>query len=121
MAEWVPQFLLASGALVLVTVAGGLLGILRGREDADKMMATQLLSTGGIAVLLLGGVAADVGSVLDVALVLALLAAFAAIAFVKKGSEGEMPEAVPAARAAPSRPEGARRTGERRGKRGQRR
>lgn len=93
MAEWVPQFLLASGALVLVTVAGGLLGILRGREDADKMMATQLLSTGGIAVLLLGGVAADVGSVLDVALVLALLAAFAAIAFVKKGATSEMPEA----------------------------
>jgi multicomponent Na+:H+ antiporter subunit F len=92
LADWVQQFLVLAAVLVLATVAGGLLGILRGREDADKMMATQLLSTGGIAVLLLAGVRADAGSVLDVALVLALLAAFAAIAFVKKGATSEMPE-----------------------------
>jgi len=41
-------------------VAMGLVRILRGPEDADRMMATQLFGTGGIAALLLLGVAACV-------------------------------------------------------------
>jgi multicomponent Na+:H+ antiporter subunit F len=72
------------GALaVLATVALGLVRILRGPGDADRMMAAQLLGTGGIAVLLLLGAAAGDPAVVDVALTLALLAAFASIAFVK--------------------------------------
>ena len=47
------------------------------------MMAAQLLGSGGIAALLLGGAATGNGSVVDVSLTLALLAAFASIAFVK--------------------------------------
>ena len=77
------EFLLATAALVVVTVAIGLLRILRGPGDADRLMAAQLLGTGGIAVLLLGGIGTGVAAVVDVGLTLALLAAFAAVAFIK--------------------------------------
>jgi multicomponent Na+:H+ antiporter subunit F len=79
------EFLLGASMFVLVMVALGLARILRGPDDVDRMLAAQLLGTGGIAVLLLLGAAGDVDAVIDVALTLALLAAFAAIAFVKAG------------------------------------
>ena len=47
------DFLLAAAGFVLATVALGLLRILRGPGDADRVMAAQLLGTGGIAALLL--------------------------------------------------------------------
>jgi multicomponent Na+:H+ antiporter subunit F len=77
------EFLLAAAGFVLAMVALGLVRVLRGPGDADRMMAAQLLGSGGIAALLLGGAAIGDGSVVDVSLTLALLAAFAAIAFVK--------------------------------------
>ncbi len=76
-------FLFAAALFVLATVALGLVRVLRGPGDADRMMAAQLLGTGGIAVLVLLGAAMGNPAVVDVALTLALLAAFAAIAFVK--------------------------------------
>ncbi len=74
-----------SGAalFVLAMVAVGLARVLRGPEDADRVMAAQLLGSGGIAALLLLGSATGETAVVDVALTLALLAAFASIAFVK--------------------------------------
>jgi multicomponent Na+:H+ antiporter subunit F len=77
------EFLLAASGFVLAMVALGLVRILRGPGDADRMMAAQLLGTGGIAVLLLLGAATGVGATVDVALTLALLAAFASVAFFK--------------------------------------
>jgi len=77
------EFLLAAAGFVLAMVAVGLVRILRGPGDADRMMAGQLLGSGGIGALLLGGAAVGDGSVVDVSLTLALLAAFASIAFVK--------------------------------------
>ena len=77
------DFLLAAAAFVLTMVALGLVRVLRGPGDADRMMAAQLFGSGGIAALLLGGAATGDGSVVDVSLTLALLAAFASIAFVK--------------------------------------
>jgi multicomponent Na+:H+ antiporter subunit F len=77
------EFLLAAAGLVLAMVALGLVRVLRGPGDADRMMAGQLLGSGGIAALLLGGAGIGDGSVVDVSLTLALLAAFASIAFVK--------------------------------------
>ncbi|MEZ5579580.1 MAG: monovalent cation/H+ antiporter complex subunit F [Candidatus Competibacteraceae bacterium] len=74
-----PDFLLAAAVFVLAMVALGLVRILRGPTDADRMMATQLFGTGGIAALLLLGVATEANAVLDVALTLALLAAFASV------------------------------------------
>ena len=47
------EFLLVAAMLVLLMTAAGLVRLLRGPGDADRMMAGQLLGTGGIAVLLL--------------------------------------------------------------------
>ena len=86
-----PEFLLAAAGFVLATTALGLARILRGPGDADRMMAAQLLGTGGVGVLLLVGATTDMAAAVDVALTLALLAAFASIAFVKKGTAVESP------------------------------
>ena len=77
------EFLFAASAFVLAMVALGLVRILRGPGDADRMMAAQLLGTGGIAALLLVGVATREPAIADVALTDAVLAAFASIAFVR--------------------------------------
>jgi len=82
------EFLQGASVFVLAMVALGLARILRGPGDADRMMAAQLLGTGGIAALLLLGAASGVGGIVDVALTLALLAAFATIAFVKASVPG---------------------------------
>jgi multicomponent Na+:H+ antiporter subunit F len=79
------EFLTAAVGLILAMLALGLVSILRGPTDADRMMAAQLIGTAGIAVLLLLGTVTGVPAAVDVALILALLATFASIAFVKKG------------------------------------
>jgi multicomponent Na+:H+ antiporter subunit F len=78
------NFLLAAAGFVLAMVALGLLRIIRGPGDADRIMAAQLLGTGGIAVLLLLGAAISAPAAVDVALILALLAAFVSVAFVAR-------------------------------------
>jgi multicomponent Na+:H+ antiporter subunit F len=75
------EFLTAAALFVLAMVAVGLVRILRGPADADRMMAAQLLGTGGIAALLLLAAGTATPSAVDAALTLALLAAFAAVAF----------------------------------------
>jgi multicomponent Na+:H+ antiporter subunit F len=79
----VNEFLVGVASFILATVGIGLLRVLRGPGDADRTMAIQLLGTGGVAILLLGGVASGVPALFDVALTLAWLAGFAAVAFVK--------------------------------------
>lgn len=79
------DFLTAAVGFILAMLALGLVSILRGPGDADRMMAAQLIGTGGIAALLLVGTVTGVPAAVDVALILALLATFASIAFVKKG------------------------------------
>ena len=76
------EALLAAAGLILASVALGLIRVLRGPGDSDRIMAAQLLGSGSIAALLLIGVATGAAGVADVALALALLAAFASIAFV---------------------------------------
>ena len=78
-------FLTASLGFILAMLALGLVRVLRGPADADRMMAAQLVGTGGIASILLVGAVTEVPAAIDVALTLALLATFASIAFVKKG------------------------------------
>jgi multicomponent Na+:H+ antiporter subunit F len=89
--------LLVAAGFILLMVAAGLVRVLRGPGDVDRMMAVQLLGTGGIASLLLIASATTVAGVEDVALGLALLAAFASIAFVNSaGADGpESSEADP--------------------------
>lgn len=81
-------FLIAAAGFVMATVVVGLLRILYGPGDADRVMAAQLLGTGGVATLLLVGVARATPSTVDVALALALLAAFATIAFARNALAG---------------------------------
>jgi multicomponent Na+:H+ antiporter subunit F len=90
------SFLIGAACLVLAATALGLLRILRGPADADRMMAAQLLGTGGVAVLLLLAAARKSPATVDVALMLALLAAFASVAFVSIGSraQNKMPPAM---------------------------
>ena len=83
------DFLLAAAGFILFTVAVGLVRILRGPGNADRMMAAQLLGTGGIASLLLVAAATGVHGVEDVALGLALLGAFASVAFVNSAAPPE--------------------------------
>ena len=80
------EFFTGALGFILVMLALGLVRVLRGPNDADRMMATQLIGTGGIAALLLLGAVTDLPAAVDVALTIALLAAFASIAMVKKGS-----------------------------------
>jgi len=77
------EFFYIAAGFVLATVALGLVRILRGPGDAERMMAAQLLGSGGVAVLLLLAPATGIGTAVDVALTLALLAAFASVAFFK--------------------------------------
>lgn len=81
------EFLLVASGFVLAMVALGLLRILRGPTNAERMMAAQLLGTGGLATLLLLGAATHDAAAIDVTLTLALLAAFASIAFVKAAAD----------------------------------
>lgn len=75
------DFFFAAAALVVLITAVGLFRLLRGPRNADRMMAAQLLGTGGVAALLLAGVRGAKGAD-DVALVIALLATFSGVAFV---------------------------------------
>jgi multicomponent Na+:H+ antiporter subunit F len=85
----VADLLLAAAGLVLAMVALGLIRILWGPGHADRIMAAQLLGTGGIAALLLLGQAMSMPAAVDVALILALLAAFISVAFVKGADRSE--------------------------------
>jgi multicomponent Na+:H+ antiporter subunit F len=88
----VTEFLLATAGLILLTVAVGLVRILSGPGDADRLMAAQLIGTGGIGSLLLIAAATGGHGVEDVALGLALLAAFASAAFVNSAAPTQAPD-----------------------------
>ena len=79
------DFFFVAASLVLMLVAIGLVRILRGPQNADRMMAGQLLGSGSIAVLLLAAGGGLPGAA-DVALTLALLASFVTVAFVECGA-----------------------------------
>ena len=87
-----PEFLLAAAAFLLLTTGLGLLRMLRGPSAADRMMAVQLLGTGGGAAALLIALAGGMPAILDIALVLALLAAFAAVALTQEPPQDQRPD-----------------------------
>jgi multicomponent Na+:H+ antiporter subunit F len=88
------SFLFGAAGFVLATLAVGLFRILHGPADADRVMAAQLVGTGGVAILLMLSVATEMPPIVDVALMLGLLAAFASVAFVRNacGSQTRAPE-----------------------------
>jgi multicomponent Na+:H+ antiporter subunit F len=74
------EFLYVTAALLLLLTGLGLARMLWGPSPADRMMAAQLVGTGGGAIALLIATASGITAMIDIALVLALLAAFAAVA-----------------------------------------
>ena len=82
-----PELLsIAVGGLML-SLFLGLLRVLHGPQAGDRMLATQLIGTAGVGVLLLLSVLLEQRALIDVALVLALLAAVAAAAFTGQQRE----------------------------------
>lgn len=82
---------------LLVSLGGALWRVWRGPSQADRMMAAQLIGTGGVAVLLVLAALQD-WALLVVAFALATLAALAAVGFVKSESPdgaGDPEEAPP--------------------------
>jgi multicomponent Na+:H+ antiporter subunit F len=75
------DFLLSVATFLMVVVGLGLLRLLRGPSAADRLMAVQMLGTGGAAICALLGIATHSGAVLVVAMTLSLMAAFAVAAF----------------------------------------
>ena len=73
-----------AAVFILISVALGLIRILKGPTAADRMLAAQLFGTGGVAVLLILSHAMQMPSLVDVALVYALLAAIAMVVFVRR-------------------------------------
>lgn len=80
-----------AASTILASVAAALIRGWLGPDRPDRIMAVQLVGTGGLAVAILIGAARMEPAYLDVALVFALLAAFVVVAFVR-GAEGEDPE-----------------------------
>lgn len=78
-----PHYLWAA-VFILISVALGLIRILRGPTAADRMLAAQLFGTGGVAALLILSHAMQMPSLVDVALVYALLAAITMVVFVRR-------------------------------------
>lgn len=82
----------AIALLVLVSILAGLLRVAFGDDPVDRMMAAQLLGTGGVGTLVALAAALGESVLVDVALVFAALAAVAVVAFVHRiGRGGEGP------------------------------
>ncbi|MBX3356265.1 MAG: hypothetical protein KF724_11285 [Phycisphaeraceae bacterium] len=69
-------FLLVMAAVILATVALGVIRVIRGPSRSDRAVAVQLLATGGMAAILLGGSAVGSQGAIDTSLILAVLAPF---------------------------------------------
>jgi multicomponent Na+:H+ antiporter subunit F len=81
------ELLSVSALCLMLSLFLGLLRVLRGPGAGDRMLATQLIGTAGVGVLLVMSLSLDQPALLDVALILALLAALAAAAFTGRQQE----------------------------------
>jgi multicomponent Na+:H+ antiporter subunit F len=74
--------------VLLLSILGGLVRVLRGPQPAERMMAAQLFGTTAVALLLILSQVMALPALLDVALVFALLAAITLVAFVVLTTRG---------------------------------
>lgn len=79
------EFYLMVAAFLLLTILLGLWRVFHGPAPADRMTASQLFGSTGIAILLLIGAAAGETAAADVGLIFALLAALGTTVFVRCG------------------------------------
>ncbi len=73
--------------VILLSILGGLIRILRGPSPAERMLAAQLFGTASVAMLLILSHLMAMPALLDVALVFALLAAVTLVCFVVLAEE----------------------------------
>lgn len=78
-------------AVILLSIALGLVRVERGPGLGDRLIAAQLLGSGVVAILLLLAFATDNPALIDAALILALLAAVALVVFVRRVDGGSTP------------------------------
>ncbi|MGM0953955.1 MAG: monovalent cation/H+ antiporter complex subunit F [Pseudomonadota bacterium] len=78
------QILNGVAAFLLLTLLIALIRIWRGPDTADRMLASQLFATTGVALLLLLAQAQAMPALVDVALTLAVLSVLAIVAFVTR-------------------------------------
>lgn len=74
----------AVSAFLLATLLVALVRIWRGPTPADRMLASQLFGTTGVAILLVLSFAQSMPALLDVALTLAVLSVMAIMAFATR-------------------------------------
>ena len=75
------ELLSLSVLVLMLSLLLGLVRVLLGLGAGNRMLATQLIGTAGVGLLLLLGSLLEQPALVDVALILALLAAVAAAAF----------------------------------------
>ena len=73
--------------LLLSMLLAGLWRVMRGPTESDRMLATQLFGTAGVALLMLLAVLQQQAALLNAALVLALLVPLTLVAFVRFSGE----------------------------------
>jgi len=86
----------AVAAFLLLTLALGLVRIWRGPTAADRMLAGQLFSTTGVALLLVLAESQSLPALRDIALVLVVLSVLAVVAFVARTDAAAGPRATDA-------------------------
>jgi multicomponent Na+:H+ antiporter subunit F len=82
------ELLLLCASGLMLGLLLGLIRVLRGPGAGDRMLATQLIGTTGVAMLLLLSLLFKQPALTDVALILALLSAVATAAFVGRQRDG---------------------------------
>lgn len=85
-------FYLGFALFLLLTLAGGLVRIIRGPTRGDRLLAAQLFGTSGTAILLVLAEAVGNPGLRDIALVFAVLAVFNVVVFVRGQETGAPPE-----------------------------
>jgi len=75
---------LVVAAVILFSILLGLVRVVFGNEPVDRMMAAQLLGTGGVGVLVALAAATGEAVLVDVALVFAALASVTVVAFIHR-------------------------------------
>ena len=80
--------LILAALVLILAIALALIPMIRADNAADKMLAAQLLGTGGVALLLVFAILLELPGLIDVALMLALLAAVGIVAFTRLPSGG---------------------------------
>lgn len=81
-------WLAAGAAAIVASLVVALVRVGVGPTPFDRMLAAQIVGSGGVAVLALLAFVLETPALLDAALALALLAAVAAVAFVRRARPG---------------------------------